>query len=663
MTVNISHDNTRTIISLGFASVLALLLVIVLIAINQMENLNKDISRLVEETNAKTAAANAMRDAIRLRAISLKAMRLTRDPFARDEEYLRFLGYAKPYIEAREALVSKSMDPREIELHQKLTELTRSSQPINDRAANLMREDAPGQDIDDAMNLAAIMQNRLLALLDELVEYEERNAATVINTSNERYRETRLKLLTLSGVAFLSALVIALLIIRRITEKNRRISWQACHDELTGLLNRREFEHQLELVIEHALSDEREHALFYMDLDRFKCINDSCGHLAGDEFLRRLAETLKNRLRRTDVLARLGGDEFGMLLIDCPLDKAAEVGEHLREAVENFRFYWEGRTFSAGISIGIVALASSHSSPSSALSAADTACYLAKAAGRNRIHWATTDDQEIIRHRREAELAGDIREALEQDRFRLMYQPAVPSRESSSLHPHAEILLRMTSAGAETIEPSRFVPVAERHDLMPAIDRWVVSHVFDWLEAQDDTRELPVLMINLSGQSLGDDALLELISDRLANGRLTAERICFEITETAAVCHMARAVEFMEAVKRLGCHFALDDFGAGLSSFTYLKGLPVDYVKIDGSFIKEIANDLTCRAMVKSINDIGHVMGKQTIAEFVENGIILEQARKLGIDYVQGYHIARPRPLEGMHADYARTRNRQTENY
>ncbi len=646
--MSVSRDNTKTIISLGFGAVLVIVFMLVFIALNQMQMLNNSISSLVEETNAKTAAANTMRDAIRLRANSLKAMWLTTDPFKRDEEYMRFLGYAGPYGRAREVLVSKTMDAREIAIHKKLSEGTKRAQPENDYAADLLLSGVSGKDVEIAMQAAAFSQERLLALLDELVDLEQKNAEAAIEISAVHYQETRRKMFALAAVALGFALMIAWLVTHRIAEKNQRISYQASHDELTGLINRREFERHLEYLIELATSDECEHALFYMDLDQFKIINDTCGHLAGDEFLRQLAVIMKAKLRKTDVLARLGGDEFGILLMDCPLDKAADIGEALRSAVEHFHFFWEGRTFTAGISIGIVSVKSNGMNPAMALSTADTACYMAKEAGRNRVHTATIDDQEIIRHRGEVKLVTRIKEALEQDRFCLYYQPVVPTGQVQALAGRVEILVRMIAPDDSLVQPGSFIPSAERYNLMTDIDRWVVMHALGWLEAQLPVGDPPVFMINLSGQSLSDKQLLSDIVDRLYVSTVKPAQLCFEITETAAVSNLSSATEFMETLKALGCQFALDDFGSGLSSFTYLKRLPVDYLKIDGSFVREIVNDPISSAMVKSINDIGHVMGKLTIAEFVEDAAILEEVKSLGIDFAQGYGIARPKPLDDL---------------
>jgi len=639
------RDNTKAFISLGFTAVLALLFVIVLIALDQMSRLNAKISSLVEETNVKTAAANTMRDAIRLRANSLKTMRLNSDPFIRDEEYFHFLGYADSYIQARENLLNTSVNEAEIKLLNQLDDLARWAQPLNERAADLLVEEASDNDINIAMKAAADSQNLILDVLDQLVILEDANAANSIKNYNALYLKTRNDILTLAGLAFIASALIAFFVIRNITEKNRHISWQASHDELTGLYNRREFKRQLDFLIRNLSPDHDEHALFYMDLDKFKIINDICGHPAGDEFLRQLAKIMKQKLRKADVLARLGGDEFGMLLIDCPLDVATEVGETLRAAVENFTFNWEGKEFTAGISIGIVAIKSTDTDSTSLLRAADTACYLAKKAGRNRVHQVSTDGKEINRLHNEINIISQIKEALERNLFQLAYQPIVPAHNKSGLTHHAEILLRMTTADGNVLKPEFFLPAAERYHLMPAIDRWVLFQILAWMDATQFTSELPSVIINLSGQSLADEAFLATVVERLANTTLDTSKICFEITETAAIENITLAIEFMTSLRKLGCCFALDDFGSGLSSFTYLKHLPIDYVKIDGAFIREIASDPVSRAMVSSINEIGHVMGKQTIAEFVENAAILEQVKELEIDYAQGNYTGREKPL------------------
>ncbi len=642
------RDNTKTVISLGFSAVLTLMFLLVYVSLQQMERLNHNISELVEETNAKMADAHTMRDAIRLRANSLKAMRLTPDPFERDEEYMRFLSLATPYALARQDLVNKHPDARERDIHERLAAATRRAQPANERAADLLMVDPDSLEAAQAMRVAEDRQRQVLALLDELVAVEQMNARAALDMSTNHYHETRRTLFMLAISGLLVCMLIAGLVVRLISNMNRRISHQASHDALTGLFNRRAFETRLQKAIDSTESRAREHALLYLDLDQFKVINDSCGHLAGDEFLRQLSTVMQAQVGPEDTLARLGGDEFGLVLMDCTRERAAEVGEALRYAIEHFHFLWEGRPFSAGVSIGIVPIQCASTSPATLLSTADTACYMAKEAGRNRIHVTTVDDQEMVRHRSEAERVSLIRAAIEENRFCLYQQAVVAAGQRDGRAPHVEVLARMIAADGSLVQPGDFIPAAERYTLMSAIDRWVVSHAMDWLEARQHDSLLPVFMINLSGQSLSDQPLLDYIDSRLASNRSLCEHLCFEITETAAVSNLATAVEFIETLKQRGCRFALDDFGAGLSSFAYLKRLPVDFLKIDGSFIRDIAVDPISRAMVRSINDIGHVMGKQTIAEFVENEDVREQVEALGIDFLQGYGIARPEPLGNL---------------
>ena len=646
--VDAPTDNTRTLVTLGFGTILALMFALVFIAIEQMKALNHSISDLVEETNTKTEAAHTMRDAIRLRANSLKAMALSDDPFERDAEYLRYLAHAGPYRKARETLMAKAMDPREVDLHRRLTVATRAAQPVNEAAADLLLADAPAQQVAEAMAEAGARQAVLLDLLDELVALEQQNAAAALDRSDAHYRDTRRKIFLLALTAFVFASLIAWLMVRRISDKNLRISWQASHDELTGLINRREFERRLQEAIDSVAPGLHEHALLYMDLDRFKIINDSCGHLAGDEFLRQLAAVMKKQRRRTDVLARLGGDEFGLLLLDCPLDKATEIGEALRAAVERFHFYRDERTFTVGMSLGVVPIASSNIDRAVVLSTADTACYMAKEAGRNRVHVAAVDDRQIVRHRSEVRYVNRLRDALEEDRFSLWFQPLKPAGQPARAPTHVEILTRMIDHNGELVPPGIFIPVAERYNLMTAVDRRVIGGTLDWLEEQAADAALPTFMINLSGQSLGDTQLLDYIVERIAGSRLPATRLCFEITETAAVSNLETALEFIERLKREGCLFALDDFGSGLSSFAYLKNLEVDYLKIDGGFVRGMASDPVDYAMVEAINRVGQVMSLRTIAEFVEDRTIYQALREMGVNYAQGNGIAPAMPLDAL---------------
>ncbi len=426
-------------------------------------------------------------------------------------------------------------------------------------------------------------------------------------------------------------------------ELNRRLSYHASHDILTGLVNRREFENRLERALKSARARETSYALCYLDLDQFKIVNDSCGHSAGDALLGQLGALLKSKIRWRDTLARLGGDEFGVLLESCSLDEALKTAEQLRVAISEFKFMWDDRSFRLGVSIGVVPITADNEDVAAMLSAADSACAAAKEAGRNRIHSFQENDIDLMRRRREMQWAARINNALEENRFELFRQTIQPLTGTDS-GAHYELLLRMQDEAGAIISPELFIAAAERYALMPAIDRWVITNSFRWLVSEADERErLSLCSINLSGQSLGDEKFLPFVIDQFQMSGLDATKICFEITETAAIASYSQANRFINALKELGCKFALDDFGTGLSSFGYLKHFPVDFLKIDGSFVKEILHDPIDREMVRSINEIGHLTGKKTIAEFAENEEIITMLRGMGVDYAQGYGVSEPK--------------------
>src|SRR6266480_3581063 len=393
-------------------------------------------------------------------------------------------------------------------------------------------------------------------------------------------------------------------------ELNRRLSYHASHDLLTGLVNRREFESRLERALKSAKAREASYALCYLDIDQFKIVNDTCGHSAGDALLGQVGALLKSKVRWRDTLSRLGGDEFGILLESCSLDEAMRTAENEDVA--------------------------------SILSAADSACGAAKEGGRNRVHSFAENDIELMRRRREMQWAARINAALEEGRFEL-YRMSIQPLQRVEVGLHYELLLRLKDEGGRIVAPNDFIAAAERYGITPAIDRWVIENAFRWLVSEADEREkLFQCSINLSGQSLGDDKFLPFVIDQFHRSGLDGSKICFEITETAAVASFSQANRLIQALKELARKFALDDFGTGLSSFGYLKHFPVDYLKIDGSFVREILRDPIDREMVRSINEIGHLTGKQTIAEFAENAEIIQMLTSLGVDYAQGYGVAQP---------------------
>jgi diguanylate cyclase (GGDEF)-like protein/PAS domain S-box-containing protein len=442
------------------------------------------------------------------------------------------------------------------------------------------------------------------------------------------------------------------LVVRDITETRRltsEMAYQASHDTLTGLVNRREFEQRLEDALVRAAKDRQQHALLYLDLDQFKVVNDTCGHMAGDELLKQMAAVLTSKIRRADTLGRLGGDEFGVLLEECDLGKAERIAEQLRQAVKEYRFVWEDRAFEIGVSIGMITVTASSGTRAELLSAADVACYAAKDAGRNRIHVYALNDSKLAQRHGEMLWVSKITEALENDRFRLYYQAIEPIGDLQTNGRHFEVLIRMQESENKVIQPGAFLSAAERYNLSPNIDRWVLKTMLTWLvEHPAIASTISSVSINLSGLSIGDDSFLDFVFEQFKLTGSRPEQICFEVTETAAIANFAQAAGFVAELKKFGCRFALDDFGSGMSSFAYLKNLEVDYLKIDGMFVKDIVEDPIDYAMVKSINEIGHVMGKQTIAEFVENDVILAKLRGLGVDFAQGYGIAKPAPLSEL---------------
>ncbi len=429
----------------------------------------------------------------------------------------------------------------------------------------------------------------------------------------------------------------------------RQLSWQASHDALTGLSNRHDFEWRLQALVEDAGRAGKGHALLYIDLDQFKVVNDTCGHVAGDEMLRQVAAILQSCLRATDTLARLGGDEFGALLERCTLDQAEAVAEKLRVALAGYRFVWEGQTFAVRASIGVATIDAQSENAAAVLAAADAACFAAKEGGRNRIQTYHRDDAELARRRTEMGWVSRITDAIAANRLRLWCQPIVPVAGSGCGPSHYEMLARLEDADGRMIPPMAFIPAAERYGLMPAVDRHLVALAFDAFAARlaaDERSAPPHIAINLSGMTLNDAGFLDFVREQFDRTALAPGRICFEITETAAIANLARARRFMEQLKGLGCLFSLDDFGSGFSSFAYLKNLPVDFLKIDGAFVKDMARDPIDCAMVEAINQVGHVMGIRTIAEFVENDEIRIMLRTIGVDYAQGYGIGKPQPVE-----------------
>jgi diguanylate cyclase (GGDEF)-like protein len=513
------------------------------------------------------------------------------------------------------------------------------------RASGAM--DSPGRDT---------VLNRIIQINEELRPWQNRFS----NTLGEATRWIRsMLLLVILTVAAILIPVGILLTQRMVSQVDRaerelkelklgqeyavKLAYHASHDPLTNLVNRLEFEKRLALALHTATSQGRQHSVMYLDLDRFKIVNDTCGHAAGDQLLRQVSALLKEQVREGDSLARLGGDEFGVLLENCPLQEAIGIADKLRQCICDFRFFSEGKSFSIGASVGVVQIADGMLNLTDILSAADAACYMAKEKGRNRVQFYRPHDSEVSMRRGEMEWVPRLHLALQEGRFVLYSQEIISIGGQLPQTSHHELLVRMLDEHGKIIPPMAFIPAAERYSIMPMIDQWVVHNAFAAISSLGP--DCGTYAINISGASIGDERVLEFVREQFRTYVMPPRSVCFEITETAAIANFDKAARFFGEMKSLGCLFSLDDFGAGMSSFGYLKHLPVDFVKIDGSFVKDLGHDPVAVAMVRAINDVGHVMGKKTIGEFVNGEIVLGALREIGVDFAQGNWISPPAPF------------------
>lgn len=534
--------------------------------------------------------------------------------------------------------------------------------PIAELMTGWTFEQARGKAITDVFNVTE----------DGLADNDNHNIFDNINSDNSHNINSKAVLINLKGEAIAIDYSVRPIIEKDLTnignalafrnvskerELRRQLSFQACHDALTGLINRFEFEKRLEKLITSSKGNDKVHALLYLDLDEFKVVNDTCGHAAGDELLRQLSSLLHRQVRGRDTIARLGGDEFGILLENCEPGNSLKLATTILHAVQDFHFAWEGSTFKVGVSIGVVEINRHSNNIANVMATADTACYSAKDSGRNRVHIAEEHEMDIESRRGEMQWVSKIAQALEDNNFTLHYQAICSLKEPEQPSFGIEFLVRMINDNGELIPPGAFIPAAERYNLMSQLDRWVVTHAFEWMSKNTElTSSLTKCAINLSGQSIGDENFLSFIKSHISIYNLNPTKICFEITETAAISNLNKATEFITELKALGCVFSLDDFGSGLSSFAYLKNLPVEYIKIDGMFVRDIANDPIDKEMVRSITSIAKAMNKKTIAEFVENDEIKNILSEMGVDYVQGYGIAKPQPLDELTMDIINTK-------
>jgi diguanylate cyclase (GGDEF)-like protein/PAS domain S-box-containing protein len=521
--------------------------------------------------------------------------------------------------------------------------------PVAERLTGWPVEEARGRPIGEVLQLIDESTRKPVAYaLDRVLTAGETSVLSDRNVLVNRRGEELAIQETSSPIRNREGVAIGAVIVFGDVTKERRLkralSYQANHDALTGLINRREFDARLETAVTSAQRGEGEYVLLYVDLDQFKVVNDTCGHSAGDRLLRDITSLLQTRVRASDTIARLGGDEFGLLLERCSLEQAERVADSIRQAIHGYRFLWGANSLSVGASIGVVRIAKETTSAASVLSAADIACYTAKDGGRNRVQ-VYERDHGTNRHR-EMQWVGRIARAVEDGRLELYAQRIVGIGPNTGDEPFYELMVRLRDEDGTLVPPNEFIPAAERYNVMVMVDRWVVNRAVELLEScARQGRRMPLVAVNLSGTSINDEDFLEFVMARVGNEQI-ARSLCFEITETAAVASLSKATFFMRELKARGCRFSLDDFGSGVSSFVYLKTLPVDFLKIDGHFAAAVAHDAVDRSMVDAIAKIGRAMQVATIAEKVESAEVLAVLKEIGVDYIQGFHLAEPCAIE-----------------
>ncbi len=640
---------TRILIVTGFASIFLILGIVLWYAMATLKTTNDSFATLIANTEEKTTAAYLMRDLVRQRATLLNKLQQDQNIESQDALKTRLGELTAKYNHARLALKVNDADEREILISEKINDV---DQRIDSAYTKLgesmysMYEDT--KRVNTAIGEVQLLEVVLLNHLNDLVELEKTMASESLATNQNRYLDTQKILTILTILAFLVGLAIAMLVVRGASQASRRIAHQANHDELTGLGNRRAFESQIKTSLTQAAKGKQQFGLLYLDLDRFKVVNDTCGHHAGDQLLQSLTELVQSKLSNNDRMFRLGGDEFGIIAVDTDFSKIVDRADLIRDAADAFIFKYQRREFSISTSIGVIPLSGDQSDIERLMTEVDSACYIAKEGGRNRVHVAREDDAEVLRYKNNLANVEKIRQALNNEQFELFYQPVFNIADEPPTLQHCEILLRIKNSDGELYSPEEFIPLAEKYNLMGGIDRWVVTHVIEWIEEHQHAVQLPRFLINLSALSYTDDLFLAFLVKTLKNCNVDTSRIAFEITETAAVDNVDKGVTFINRLREFGCRFALDDFGTGFSTFAYLKQLPIDYLKIDGSLVRNICHDTVDYEMVRAINQVGHIVGAQTIAEFVEDDDILKALRTIGVDHGQGFGLQRPARLANL---------------
>ncbi len=647
--INFNRDHTKWMISIGFLAVFALMLVVTYLSISTLTGVQTSMAELIEDNEQKTSLAYQMRDVIRIRSAEVRSLAQIHDPDDREKVFDKLIQATQTYQQARQALIELGADEQEMEILLKIAEADQRSNEAYENVGEKIYSIV--HDADALRTELGNVQLRELVLLNHLnglVQLEQAMAAEALAENRARYIKTRRALLVSVIAAFLVSLLISGTVINRVTATNRRIKHLANHDDLTGLNNRRSFEAALLRAMKLAQRSRKAYGLLYLDFDRFKIVNDSCGHHAGDQLLIQVSDRIQKLLSSDDLFARVGGDEFAIIAKGDSIDAIVALGETIRESIHDYEFMYQSQSFKISVSIGVTAISGEESDIEVLLQDVDSACYVAKQWGRNRVHLSNPRDAEVVKYRNDIAGIQNIRHALDENLLQLNFQPVHRITATGTEMAHCEILLRIVDENGDVFSPAEFIPIAEKYNLMAEIDRWVVSNVLDWVAKHQTEFDVPRFLINLSGLSFINEEFLDYVEDQLHNSEVDPANIAFEITETAAVDNVSQANVFIDRLRALGCRFALDDFGTGFSTFAYLKNLPIDYLKIDGSLVRNIVTDSVDREMVKAINKIGHTVGAKTIAEFVEDEATIDILRELGVNYAQGYVLQKPKPLDEL---------------
>lgn len=640
---------TWQLITTGFASIFLLLGMVLWISLAAVKNTNDSLATLVENTDRKTNAAHQMRDLVRMRTSELASIRQYSTPEELDNGVAKIADLTAKYNQTWLDLKDIIANNEELEITARIREVELRVMNEYSKVGEAFYSIIESDDrVSSAIAGVRLQEIVLLKLLNDLVELQRSLSAESLENNQHRYTQTQKTLSLLSLLAIIVGVVIATVVVGRVVRANKRIVHLANHDDLTGLDNRRSFEEKLARTITKSGKGKHEYGLLYLDLDRFKVVNDTCGHHAGDELLKQLTALFLKVANDDDIVARLGGDEFAVIARAKTFGRIKQMADKLRTETDSMIFEYAERQFSISLSIGVIRIDGEETDIETLMNNVDSACYVAKQSGRNRVHIGSSDDADILRYRNSLENVQRIRNALNDEQFELFYQPVFDIRGEVPKMEHCEILLRIKDSAGEFFSPEEFIPLAEKYNIMSGIDRWVVENAIAWIEENQHRAVLPRLLVNLSALSYTDEVFLNFLITTLENTTIDCDKLAFEITETAAVDNTETATQFIERIKQFGCKFALDDFGSGFSTFAYLKQLPIDYLKIDGTLVRNICSDNIDREMVRTINQIGHIVGAQTIAEFVENDDIRRLLQDLGVDYGQGYGLQKPTRLAGL---------------